>query len=100
MPVYKLKQEMPYEELLQWVTYFEKRPVGYREDQRVFLNLQAQGYKGTPESVFASLKQMKENIPDSVKALPKGKFLQMMQGARGGDNDWEPFWLEKNGNKQ
>jgi hypothetical protein len=97
MPVYKLLQEMPQEELMKWGDYFRKRPLGWREDQRTFLMLQAQGYKGDPGSVFASLKQLKDNIPAEVKSLPKGKFLDMMMtSAKKEGSDWTPFWV---GNK-
>jgi hypothetical protein len=97
MPVYKLLQEMPQEELMKWGDYFRKRPLGWREDQRTFLMLQAQGYKGDPGSVFASLKQLKDNIPAEVKSLPKGKFLDMMiTSAKKEGSDWTPFWV---GNK-
>jgi hypothetical protein len=55
--------------------------------------LQAQGYKGEPGSVFASLKQLKDNIPAEVKSLPKGKFLDMMiSSAKKENSDWTPFW--------
>jgi len=91
--------EMPYDELLQWITYFRRRPIGYREDQRTFLLLQAQGFKGNPEDVFASLKQMKDNTPAEIKALPKGLFLDMMLKSKDGDNsDWTPPWIS-NGKK-
>ena len=86
--------EMPYDELLQWVSYFRRRPIGVREDQRTYLGLQAQGYKGRPEDVFASLKQMKDNIPAEVKSLPKGQFLDMMMKAKGADDSgWTPPWM-------
>jgi hypothetical protein len=88
---------MPQEELMKWGDYFRKRPLGWREDQRTFLMLQAQGYKGDPGSVFASLKQLKDNIPAEVKSLPKGKFLDMMiTSAKKEGSDWTPFWV---GNK-
>jgi hypothetical protein len=91
---------MPYTELLQWVNYFRRRPIGYKEDQRTFLSLQAQGFKGKPEDVFASLKQMKDNTPAEVKALPKDKFLEMMMQSKDKDNSgWTPPWME-NGKKQ
>ena len=94
MPVYKLREEMPYTELLQWVEYFKRRPIGYKEDQRVFLNLQAQGFKGKPEDVFATLKQMKDNTPAEVRALPKGKFLEMMMKSKDKDDSgWTPPWM-------
>jgi len=90
---------MPYYELLQWVTYFKRRPIGYREDQRIFLLLQAQGYKGRAEDVFASIRLMKENIPTEIKALPRGIFLEMMMKAKGADESgWTPPWMN-NGKK-
>jgi len=93
MPVYKLLDEMPYDELIKWTHYFKKRPIGWREDQRTFILLQAQGYKGRPEEVFATLKQLKDNIPQEIKSLPKGKFLDMMMKAKGGDDpNWVPPW--------
>jgi hypothetical protein len=96
MPVYKIMQEMPQEELIKWANYFKKRPIGWREDQRTYLLLQAQGYKGRPEDLFPSIKQLKENIPAETKALPKGKFLDMMLKAKNGDEEsWTPFWTSK-----
>jgi hypothetical protein len=94
-----MMDEMPYDELLQWVNFFRRRPIGYREDQRTFLMLQAQGFKGKPEDVFASLKQMKDNTPAEIKALPKGLFLDMMLKSKDGDDsDWTPPWMN-NGKK-
>jgi hypothetical protein len=93
MPVYKVMEEMPHEELLNWAMYFRKRPIGYREDQRTFMLLQAQGYKGTAESLFPTLKLLKEGIPTEEQALPKGVFLAKMKAAVGGDgSDWKPIW--------
>ena len=93
MPVYKMMEEMPYTEMLKWVSYFKRRPIGWREDQRTFLYLQSQGYKGKAEDVFNTLKQLKENIPAETKSLPKGKFLDMMLKAKGGDESgWTPPW--------
>lgn len=96
MPVYKIMEEMPQSELSKWGQYFKQRPYGWREDQRTAVLLQAQGYKGKPEDVFNTLKQLKQNIPAEVKALPKGKFLEMMMGAKDGDDSgWNPPWMNK-----
>jgi hypothetical protein len=85
---------MPQEELMKWGLFFRRRPLGWREDQRTFLLLQAQGYKGEPGSIFASLKQLKENIPAEVKSLPKGKFLEMMVNSSDKDGSgWTPPWI-------
>jgi hypothetical protein len=87
---------MPYTELLKWCSYFKKRPIGWREDQRTFLMLQAQGFKGKPEDVFATLKQMKDNTPVELSALPKGKFLEMMmKSSDKDDSGWTPPWINK-----
>jgi len=89
-------EEMPQTELLKWGQYFSKRPIGWREDQRTYMLLSAQGYKGKPEDLFPTLKQLKEGIPAEEKALPKGKFLDMMLKAKGGDGSgWTPPWLNK-----
>jgi hypothetical protein len=96
MPVYQLKSEMPYGELLQWIHFFKKRPIGYREDQRTFLLLQAQGYKGKPSDLFDSFRSIKEHTPVETSALPKGKFLDMMFASKDGDGSgWTPPWMKK-----
>jgi len=98
MPVYKLKEEMPYEEFLKWASFFKARPVGWREDQRTYMLLAAQGVKEKPEKLFPTLRAVEENIPTEVKSLPKGKFLNMMLKAKGGDiEDWKPPWIKDNG---
>jgi len=95
MPVYKILEEMPQSELSGWGHYFKKRPYGWREDQRTAMLLQVAGYKGKPEDLFGSLKQLKEGVPAEIKALPKGKFLDMMLGAKGGDDSkWSPPWID------
>jgi hypothetical protein len=52
--VYQL-YEIPYEELLGWVSYFDARPPGWKEDDRTFKLMQAWGVKEQPEKVFPSL---------------------------------------------
>lgn len=93
MPVYKLEQEMPYTELLKWVDFFNKRPVGWREDQRTYLILRSQGVKESAENLFPTLRKIKQVHEESQtpdRAVPKGKFLDMMMRAKGGDGtDWK-----------
>ena len=69
MPVYKLKEEMPYEELLQWEEYFDKRPAGWQDDLRAYKIMQAFGVKEKPEALFLSLSKIKETPKD----IPKGE---------------------------
>lgn len=92
---------MPYEELLKWVEFFSRRPMGWREDQRTFMLLQANGFKGKPEDIFTSLAMIKEHHAKATKAgkaLPQGEFLKRMFKASGGDKSgWTPSWGDSNG---
>ena len=94
MPVYQLV-EMPYDEMLGWADYFEKRPVGWREDDRTMKLLQAQGVKAAPNKVFASLAKLavaqekrRADMPEgmiSADNLKRSAFFANMLGAVGGD---------------
>jgi len=90
---------MPYEELVKWVDFFKSRPVGWREDQRTFMLLKAQGVKSSAQELFPTLKFMKmyeenKQIPD--QAVPKGKFLELMMKAKNGDESgWNPDFVRK-----
>lgn len=86
MPLYVLKNEMPYDELLGWLEYLERRPVDWRNDDRTFKLLQAQGFKGKPESVFTSLAKIyKPPTNDPLKGLTGSTLFHKMLSAKGGD---------------
>lgn len=90
MPVYKMLDEMPYDELIKWANYFNKKPVNWDSDHRTYLLLKAFGAKGKPEDYFPSLRQIKideENrkSESAGRVLPKGKFLDLMRNAKNGD---------------
>ena len=88
---------MPQAELLGWFNFFKRRPIGWREDQRTYMLLSAQGVKAKADDLFVSLKQLQENIPAEDKALPSGNFLNKMLSATGGDESgWTPPWMNKN----
>lgn len=67
MPVYQILTEMPYEELLGWHDYLEKRPAGWREDQRAAMIMQSFGVKATPDKLFSSLARMKASAVELSK---------------------------------
>lgn len=95
--MYKLEYEMPYTELLKWISFFRKRPIGWREDQRAYMLLAAQGVKEKPERLFPALAIIRDaNRPVAKEgAVPSGKFLENMLKARGGDSSgWKPNWGE------
>lgn len=106
MPVYKLLDEMPYDELLKWVSFFEARPNGWREDQRTYMIMASMGAKGKPEDFFPSLRMMKVQ-EEKAKAkreadmvTPTGLFLKKMMAAKSGDDSgWKPTWSGSDGGK-
>jgi hypothetical protein len=70
MPVYKILDEMPYEELVNWTKYFKARPIGWREDNRTYMLLAAQGVKEKPERLFeslASLRKARDDQPEEQR---------------------------------
>jgi hypothetical protein len=95
MPVYQLQSEMPHTEFLQWIEFFKRRPVGWREDHRASMLMNAQGVKAKGHELFGSLKVINDRVEaEKAKgnALPSGKFLDMMMKATGGDDSgWELF---------
>jgi hypothetical protein len=100
IPIYKLMDEMPYEELLGWMDYFEKRPVEWRADDRTLKLLQIQGFKGKPESIFTSLALLNKKQVTKVKdgMLDTAKFqqsflFQKIMSAEGGDIIDKDSWI-------
>ena len=96
MPVYKLLDEMPYEELIKWVNYFKNKPIGWQEDYRTFLLMKSFGAKGNAEDYFPSIRIIKENeekfkAEQAGRVAPSGKFLSLMKKARTGDSNTS-FW--------
>ena len=78
--VYEIENEISYEEFLGWCDYFERRPPGWRDDQRTYMQLSAWGVKEKADKVFPSL---------AALGKPKGTvvgtaFEQLIAGAVGG----------------
>jgi len=82
---------MPYDELLAWIKYFEKRPVGWREDNRAYKLLQAQGVKAAPQLIFPTLEPIfKQDKPAedgqvATRSLKNSALFMMLSQAKGGD---------------
>lgn len=85
---------MPFDELKGWGAYFNKRPAGWQDDNRTYLQLRAQGVKEAPENVFQSLRQLKileeKKQVTHAEALKGSSFLVMLNAvaARNGV-DWK-----------
>jgi hypothetical protein len=61
MPVYQILNEMPAKELQQWALFLEARPIGWREDNRTAMLLNAQGVKQSGDEIFPTLKALKDS---------------------------------------
>jgi hypothetical protein len=85
--MYTLLHEMPYDELLHWLAYFEKRPVGWRDDNRAFKIMQTFGAKGSVYDHFPSMIPVmrSDGPPNPVKRLKGSMMFQKMLSAKGGD---------------
>lgn len=91
MPINQLLNEMTYEELLGWFSYFEARPYGWRDDDRAAKLIQAQGVKEKPWKLFASLdaiynRKHEEGVDPAVTSLRGSMLFQKMLRAKGGDS--------------
>lgn len=69
MPVYRIMDEMPYEELCNWVIYFKSRPVGWREDHRTSLLMRSFGSKQSGEEIFPSLAAVRKSSEKEPEEL-------------------------------
>ena len=87
---------MSYTEYQGWHAYFEARPIGWREDNRVMPLLQVKGVKAKAHEIFPSLlplafplsNALSEPAPEgmvSSAALKKSVLFSKMLGASGGD---------------
>lgn len=88
MPISKLLDEMSYEELQGWLSYFEQRPVGWQEDDRTYKLLQAQGVKEKGWKIFPSLNAIynpKKAEGFDVAGFKSSSFFQKLLSAKGGE---------------
>lgn len=86
MPVYKILEEMPFEELQKWHEYFEARPFGWREDRRTALVMGSFGGKIDVNKIFPSLAALSKTASDNpISSLPGSALFSKLLGAKGGD---------------
>ncbi len=89
MPVHQLTSEMSYEEFLGWLNYFERRPLGWREDDRTVKLLQVQGVKEKPWQLFGSLEAIyhpktSDTEGFNTRSFKQSGFFQKLAAASGG----------------
>lgn len=95
MPVYKILDEMPYDELQNWGLYFKQRPVEWRDDNRTYMLLSAQGVKQKPEQLFSSLASLKAAVASqavdkrtSQTLVSSGLLNRLKQAASNNKIEW------------
>lgn len=73
---------MPASELRGWAKYLEARPIGWQEDNRTSMLLNAQGVKRTADEIFPSVARMKkwENEKSDEDAM-RGSLTKSVFGA-------------------
>jgi hypothetical protein len=78
---------MPASELRQWAQYLAARPVGWRDDQRTSLMLNAQGVKKPGHEIFPSLSALQKWQEDREdedvmrQTLSKSVFGALLESA-------------------
>lgn len=90
MPVYKLLEEMSYEEYSKWILYFEQRPLDWRDDLRFATILAALGDKRKPAQMFHSLNVIinppnRDSSAQNIKSLKASSLFAKMMSAKGGE---------------
>jgi len=78
---------MPASELHKWAEYLQARPIGWREDQRTALMMNAQGVKKPGHEIFPSLQalqkwqEQREDEDVMRQTLSKSVFGAMLESA-------------------
>ena len=78
--VTELREDIPFRELQGWFDYLERRPAGWRDDQRTAMLLSAQGVKEKPTSIFPSLAALKKENHMNFRGSSMHHFIMQAQG--------------------
>jgi hypothetical protein len=63
---------------MDWVEYFRRRPIGWRDDHRACYGLSAQGVKAKPHELFSSISAIekdREELENASTANDANKLL-------------------------
>ena len=81
LPLYRLLDEMSYQELEGWFAYLKQRPPGWREDYRTSLQLAAAGVKMKGSELFPSLAMLdSKRTNNKIEASAMGFFIKKAVG--------------------
>jgi len=83
----------PHKEVLDWSEYFQRRPVGWRDDHRACYGLSAQGVKAKPHELFNSLYVMEREKEEAANRSTKDDASKLVQSPFFskimGDTNWD-----------
>ncbi len=82
MPLYKLANEMPYDEYVAWLSYLEEEPPERAADYRAAMIVSAFAGKVKLTEMFPTLAKRQNNMAESLK---NSAFMQHILNAKGGD---------------
>lgn len=90
---------LPYSEIQGWFQYFQRRPLGWREDSRTHMLMQAAGVEKKAAEIFPSIRTImdyQQKIADEnplmeqTNKLRSSGFLARLQAAAAKNNsDWK-----------
>jgi hypothetical protein len=73
---------MPYSEFKGWLEYFDKRPVGWQEDNRFYMILRVLGVKQKASELFPSLAAVQASSKSKKNSFEE--ILPFLNQATGG----------------
>jgi len=62
---------------MNWVEYFSRRPVGWRDDHRACYGLAAQGVKAKPHELFSSLYAIEREKEEAINESVEGDAVRL-----------------------
>lgn len=84
MPLFKLLEEMSYQEYACWVEYLKQRPPGRQEDYRAAMIMSSFGGNAQYEKIFPSLAPRTEK-KSNIQGIKHSFLFQLMRNAKGDD---------------
>lgn len=76
---------MPYDEFQNWLLYFDKRPIGWRDDLRTAYLLKNNGDKRSPLEIFPTLSAVFSKKEQTAgKSLVGSNLLNKLMSSKSG----------------
>jgi hypothetical protein len=91
IPLYKLLEEMPYQEYITWLTFLKKRPIGIREDYRAAAIIKSLSKDAPITEMFPSLAPKNEGATELISSIKSSKIFSLMKTSVG-DTTPEGFY--------